>query len=123
VERPSGWIWVAAFRIARGELANRPIGSSNEVLERPQLVDGPQPTPLVVELLEQLSHSQRAALVLHHYAGFPTHEVAEMIGSTPAAVRVPLMRGRRRMRSLLAADTGIGLATPTPPKESPWPIN
>jgi DNA-directed RNA polymerase specialized sigma24 family protein len=43
-------------------------------------------------------------VVLHHGAGYPVREVAAIIGSTPAAVRVHLSRGRRRLRDLLGGD-------------------
>ena len=45
--------------------------------------------------------SQRAAVVLHDYAGYSASESARIFGSTEAAMRVHLMRGRRRLRELL----------------------
>jgi RNA polymerase sigma-70 factor (ECF subfamily) len=54
--------------------------------------------------LKRLSPKERAAIVLHHYAGYSTTEIADMIGSTPGAVRVHLSVGRRRLRSYLASE-------------------
>lgn len=51
-----------------------------------------------------LSERQRASVVLHDGAGYPAREVARILGSTEAAVRVHLMRGRRRLRVLLEDD-------------------
>jgi DNA-directed RNA polymerase specialized sigma24 family protein len=51
-----------------------------------------------------LSERQRAAVVLHDAAGYPSKEVARIIGSTEVAVRVHLVRGRRRLRELLKED-------------------
>ena len=45
---------------------------------------------------------ERIQLVLHDYAGYRAAEVARIIGSIEAAVRVHLMRGRRRLRAALA---------------------
>ena len=58
----------------------------------------------LIEALRELPTKQRAALVLHHGAGYPTRDVAQIIGSTAAAVRVHLSRGRRRLRELLKED-------------------
>ncbi len=101
VRDPRGWIWRAAFRIAAGELKERqkhsdPLPESG--YEMPEsLVD-------VVEALRRISPHQRASVILHHYAGYPTGEIARIIGSTPPAVTVHLAVGRRRLRELLEDD-------------------
>jgi RNA polymerase sigma-70 factor (ECF subfamily) len=63
-----------------------------------------EPAHDLVVALRALSHRQRAAVVLHHAADYPIREVAAILGSTPAAVKVHLMRGRRRLRELLGED-------------------
>jgi RNA polymerase sigma-70 factor (ECF subfamily) len=57
-----------------------------------------------VVALAKLSEKQRAAVVLHHAAGYPAREIAEILGSTTAAVYVHLSRARRRLRELLRTD-------------------
>jgi len=42
-----------------------------------------------------------AELYLRHQADLPLDEVARLMGSSSAAVRVHLMRGRRRLAKLL----------------------
>ena len=101
IRDPKRWVWRAAFRIAAGDLAarrrtvdapaERALGMEEEVVE-------------LIETLKRLPMKQRAAVVLHHGAGYPTREVAAIIGSTSAAVRVHLSRGRRRLRELLKED-------------------
>jgi RNA polymerase sigma-70 factor (ECF subfamily) len=101
IRDPKRWVWRAAFRIAAGDLAarrrtvdapaERAFGMEEEVLE-------------LIETLKRLPTKQRAAVVLHHGAGYSTREVAAIIGSTSAAVRVHLSRGRRRLRELLKED-------------------
>lgn len=51
--------------------------------------------------LRKLSPSQRAAAFLHYEADLPVREVARLMGTSVAAVRVHLMRGRRRLADLL----------------------
>jgi DNA-directed RNA polymerase specialized sigma24 family protein len=40
-------------------------------------------------------------LVLHYYAGYATKEIAAIIGSSPATVRVHLSQGRKRLGRIL----------------------
>jgi RNA polymerase sigma-70 factor (ECF subfamily) len=54
--------------------------------------------------LARLSPSQRAALVLHHYAGYPIKDIARILGSTSASVKVHLSVGRKRLRAMLEED-------------------
>jgi RNA polymerase sigma-70 factor (ECF subfamily) len=60
-----------------------------------------EPARDLVVALGALFERQRTAVVLHEAAGYPAREVARIVGSTEAAVRVHLMRGRRRLRELL----------------------
>ena len=63
-----------------------------------------EPARELVASLALLSPKQRLAVVLHDAAGYSAAEVARVIGSSPAAVRVHLMRGRRRLRDLLGEE-------------------
>jgi RNA polymerase sigma factor (sigma-70 family) len=60
-----------------------------------------EPPARLVAALARLSPNQRAALVLHYYAGYPTKEIARILGSSAATVRVHLSRGRKRLRLIL----------------------
>jgi DNA-directed RNA polymerase specialized sigma24 family protein len=42
--------------------------------------------------------------VLHDHVGYSAREVAAILGSTAATVRVHLSKGRRRLRTLLEAE-------------------
>ncbi len=95
---PERWLWRAAFRIAAGELKER--GRQAPVV-REGSYEMEEPARELMEALRKLSEKQRAAVVLHHAAGYPVKETAQIIGSTSAAVRVHLMRARRRLRKLL----------------------
>jgi RNA polymerase sigma-70 factor (ECF subfamily) len=98
---PARWIWRALFRIARGELKAR---RGRPVPIRSPHVELPEPAPDLIRALRNLSDRQRAAVVLHHAADLPVREVAAALRMTPAAVRMNLTRGRRRLRELLEED-------------------
>jgi DNA-directed RNA polymerase specialized sigma24 family protein len=98
---PKAWVWRAAFRIAAGELkrrGDRSAGSGEDSYVMPE------PVIDLVRALSKLSPKQRASIVPHHYAGYPTKDVARMIGSTAPAVVVHLSVGRKRLRSMLEDD-------------------
>jgi RNA polymerase sigma factor (sigma-70 family) len=105
IREPDRWVWRAAFRIARGELkARRDRGQGLPLREERYGMD--TGTVELIGALRRLPPKQRASVVLHHGAGYPVREVASIIGSTPAAVRVHLSRGRRRLRELMGGDHG-----------------
>jgi RNA polymerase sigma-70 factor (ECF subfamily) len=100
VRQPDRWIWRAAFRIAAGELKRR----RSESAERRDVPYEPSPTNELLDALKVLSPRQRAALVLHYYGGYPTKEIARIVGSIAATVRVHLSQGRKRLRRLLGEE-------------------
>jgi RNA polymerase sigma-70 factor (ECF subfamily) len=102
VRAPGRWIWRAAFRIAAGELKERRLRSSEMHEERYEMDDGTEEG--LVEALRSLPPRQRAALVLHYYAGYKAREIAAIVGSTAATVRVHLSQGRKRLRRMLETD-------------------
>ena len=101
VRDPERWVWRAAFRIAAGDLKARNRYAS---LTDEGNYEMEEPARELLHALRTLSAKQRACVVLHHAAGYPVREVAIIVGSTPAAVKVHLMRGRRRLRALLEND-------------------
>jgi len=103
VRDPEAWVWRAAFRIAAGELADRRRRSTHgDVAEGSYEL--PEPADELLRALSRLSPKQRACVVLHHYAGYPVKEIATIVGSTQAAVRVHLSQGRKRLRAELGRD-------------------
>lgn len=103
IRDPERWIWRTVFRVAAGELKTR-SRSVPMTVERTYEME--QPAGELVAALARLSERQRAAVVLHHAAGYSVREVAAIVGSTPAAVTVHLMRARRRLRELLEERDG-----------------
>jgi RNA polymerase sigma-70 factor, ECF subfamily len=98
IRSPERWLWRAVFRIAAGTLKER---GRDTRLATEGSYEMEEPALELIEALAKLSKKQRASVVLHHAAGYPAKEIAEIIGSTTAAVKVHLTRGRARLRSLL----------------------
>jgi RNA polymerase sigma-70 factor, ECF subfamily len=101
VRDPERWVWRAAFRIAAGELKEQ---RKREVLGVAGSYEMEEPARDLVVALGSLSERQRASVILHDAAGYSAREVAKIVGSTEAAVRVHLMRARRRLQELLKHD-------------------
>jgi RNA polymerase sigma factor (sigma-70 family) len=95
------WLWRTVFRIAAGELKERGRRGPLPVEEAYEMNDLARD---LVAALGKLPEKQRAAVVLHHCAGYPAKEVAAIIGSTTPSVHVLLSRGRKRLRELLEDD-------------------
>jgi RNA polymerase sigma factor (sigma-70 family) len=104
VRDPVAWAWRTAFRVAAGELKERGR-MTHRIPERSVEMD--LPAIDLVRALGRLSPKQRSALVLFHYAGYPVKEIARILDSTTAAVKVHLSTGRKRLRALEeVADEG-----------------
>jgi RNA polymerase sigma-70 factor (ECF subfamily) len=101
IRSPDRWVWRTVFRIAAGELKQRGSRGPERLESTYEMNDLARD---LVAALARLSEKQRAAVVLHHVAGYPAKEIAEIIGSTSPAVHVHLSRGRKRLRELLEAD-------------------
>jgi DNA-directed RNA polymerase specialized sigma24 family protein len=89
----------------------RPRSSRNESRHLPLADAGIEPRDLgeadrLLAALRRLPRHQRAALVLRFYAGYGTDEIAQVLGSSRATVRVHISRGRRRLRSLMEENEG-----------------
>jgi RNA polymerase sigma factor (sigma-70 family) len=95
---PVAWVWKAAFRIAAGELKRRGRQGFKDVEASYEM---PEPVTEVLDALRKLSARQRAVIVLHYLADYPTKDIAKILGSTTATVDVHLHRARKRLRNLL----------------------
>jgi RNA polymerase sigma-70 factor (ECF subfamily) len=100
IRDPLPWLFRTAFRLAAAELRRdgqvAPFvdAQHRDALERVELL----------EALRRVPAGQRGALFLHYYADLPVREVARLQGTTTAAAKVRLMRGRQRLRELLRGE-------------------
>jgi RNA polymerase sigma-70 factor (ECF subfamily) len=94
------YLYRVAFRLAASELRRAPTVAS--VPDSASILD-PELSELF-DALRTLSPGQRAAVFLRYQADLPVAEVARLMGTSSAVVRVHLMRGRRRLAELLGGD-------------------
>jgi RNA polymerase sigma-70 factor (ECF subfamily) len=99
VRDPVAYLYRVAFRIASADLRSPPPSDPED-----RAIIDPAPAAELLSQLRRLSPSQRAAVYLHYRADLPVLEVARIMGTSAAAVRVHLMRGRRRLAQLLDED-------------------
>ena len=59
--------------------------------------------------LDALSEANREAVVLRHALGYTVSEIAELTQSPVGTVKDRLVRGRKRLRKLIARDQNIGV--------------
>jgi len=85
-----------------------------ELPDTPELTEGPEAQVLqnevtgrMAKLLHNLPERQREVLILRVVVGMSAEETAEVVGSTPGAVRVAQHRALSRLRSLLTARTAV----------------
>lgn len=107
VEYVGRWVWRAAFRIAGGLLADRRRTTAEDATALvPAGCDGHAEVAALVLALDQLPAEDRMVVVLSLVGGWPSAEVADLVGSTPGAVRTRLHRARARLRELLEVNDG-----------------
>ena len=99
IREPVPWLYRTAFRIAAEDLRRK-----EPEVEPDRRVGAAAGLEALVPALRELSPAQRAAVVLHYEADLPVRDVAEHMGTTVAAVKVHLFRGRRRLRELLSEE-------------------
>jgi RNA polymerase sigma-70 factor (ECF subfamily) len=58
----------------------------------------------LVAALKKLPEAQRQAIVLHHIADLPVHQVAVEVGVPTGTIKARLSRGRTALAALLADE-------------------
>jgi RNA polymerase sigma-70 factor (ECF subfamily) len=98
IRSPLPWIYRTAFRVALGEMKRRtdrlPEDLPGEDAPTEHLHD-------LLAALRKLSPSQRAAVALHYHADLSVKDVSLRMGTSVAAVKVHLFRGRAKLRRLM----------------------
>jgi RNA polymerase sigma-70 factor (ECF subfamily) len=76
--------------------------SSDESLNSPeQSLIIKERKAVIQKCLQELSHKQRACLILRDLQGFSCDEVAQILGCRPSTVRVHLFRGRENLKKII----------------------
>jgi len=104
-ERPAGWIYVVAVRVARRRRRNL-LGDAGGV-DAPDVADEVVDRVTMQAAIEQLPTRQRIALVLRHHADLPVNEIARAMGCPVGAVKSTLHRAHARLHVELEDDDEI----------------
>ena len=103
-EHPEAWVRTTAYRLAvsrwrrtvRGRRpVDRAVGAATETAAPSEA------HVALVTALRQLPEAQRQALVLHHIADLPVHDVAREMGVPEGTIKARLSRGRAALAALL----------------------
>lgn len=101
IREPVGYLYRVAFRVAASDLKRAPVDVQ---VDDVPIADVLQDVDLL-KAMKELSPSQRGAIYLHYHADLPVREVAHILDTSSAVVKVQLMRGRRRLSTLLEGTT------------------
>jgi RNA polymerase sigma-70 factor (ECF subfamily) len=101
IRNPVPWLWRVGFRVAGDELKRR--GKFAQLTDSEQ---APPEPPELFAALARLSERQRAAVMLHYYAGYSLNEIAVILGMKKGTVGVHLHRGRARLEQILEVEDG-----------------
>lgn len=108
MERPAGWVYVVAVRVARrrrrdllGDAANRPGAAERDLAL--EVVD----RVTMQAAIERLPNRQRIALVLRYYAGLPLGEIATAMGCALGTVKSTLHEAHTHLAVELDEDEDI----------------
>ena len=106
------WVVRVASNACRNLLRDRSAHREADLdsVPEPVAAEGPgegelrQRDDRVLAAVMALPLPQREAVYLHYYEGYPTREVARIVGATDEAVRQRLSRARTRLRDDLKGD-------------------
>jgi RNA polymerase sigma-70 factor (ECF subfamily) len=101
-KRVVSWVNTIALNLFRNWFRRR---ESPE--ELPEIATAPKMDPRAIDLhrsLDRCGPRDRQLLEEHYLEGYTSEELAQRTGCTPVAVRVRLMRVRRKLGAMLRAD-------------------
>jgi RNA polymerase sigma-70 factor, ECF subfamily len=95
MERPAGWVYVVAIRIAFKR--RRPEVTDTSAAVAPDFVEGLVERETLRVAIGQLPERQRIAIVLHYLADLPLADVASAMGCAIGTVKSTLHAARTRL--------------------------
>jgi RNA polymerase sigma-70 factor (ECF subfamily) len=106
-DHPEAWVRTVAYRyaVSRWRRTTRGRRPADRAVSLPTETSAPSEAHVaLVAAMKQLPAAQRQALVLHHIADLPVHEVAREVGVPEGTVKARLSRGRAALATLLADE-------------------
>jgi RNA polymerase sigma-70 factor (ECF subfamily) len=100
-------LYMRLRKVSRFEHVDLEVSSLNELVSSPSSQLGrQQELARVRAALVELPVEQQVLLELHYWHDLDMAALAELLGATPGAIRVRLLRARRALRARLAASPG-----------------
>ena len=112
-EHPEAWVRTTAYRLAVSRWRRTMRGRRPTDRAVGPTLEAAAPSEAHVALvaaLKQLPEAQRQALVLHHIADLPVHDVAREVGVPEGTIKARLSRGRAALAAMLADEEGLSHA-------------
>ena len=97
MERPSGWVYVVATRVALRRRRPDPEGAARES-GAPSMEDQVIDRLTMQRAITELPERQRLALVLRHYGDLPLDEIARAMGCALGTVKSTLHTAHARLQ-------------------------
>ena len=99
-EHAKAWLLRVAGNLSKNRLDYNARRSTDELKEE-LAAQGREDLSFVWEAVKQLPQEQRACIHLFYYEGYPTRDVARMLGRKESTIRSDLRRGREKLKKLL----------------------
>ncbi len=100
IDDVDAWIWRSAFRIAAGMLKDKRSFAGLDRQRAEVAIEDPR-TVEFLSILGGLSDQQRAVIVLRYIANLKPREIAEVLATSSASIRVQLHRAHAQLREVL----------------------
>ena len=97
------WLFRVAANLSKNKIAYNKIRQADQ-LEDQLIVQEREDLTFVWDAVKRLPESYREAIHLYYYEGFPTAQIAEILGKKESSVRSDLRRGREKLREVLREE-------------------
>lgn len=97
------WLFRVAANLSKNKIAYNKIRQADQ-LEEQLIAQEREDLTFVWDAVKRLPESYREAIHLYYYEGFPTAQIAEILGKKESSVRSDLRRGREKLREVLREE-------------------
>ena len=94
------WLLRVAANLSKNRIRYNKLRETDELNEE-LVAEEREDLSFVWEAVKQLPQEQRACIHLFYYEGYPTRDVARMLGRKESTIRSDLRRGREKLKKLL----------------------
>lgn len=99
-QHEKAWLLRVAGNLSKNRLAYNAVRRTDE-LDEGLIAEGREDLSFVWEAVKLLPEHYRAVIHLFYYEGYPTGQIAKLLGRKEATVRSDLRRGREKLKAIL----------------------